>query len=146
MPTSASAACGLIVSALSKAGERLAAVVLLQQQHAGLVLGRPVVLVGLEGVAVDVVEDELELVGEVVPAGVLAAGQADEQELVGVLDVVVLVAAVGVGADEPAELGVGLLEVAAVAVELRPHPAGQEVLGLGFQGCSPPSTSSQRRG
>ena len=50
---------------------------------------------------------------QAVPAGVLGPGQADEQQLVRVLDRLVGVVALGVGADEPAHLGVGLGQVAA---------------------------------
>src|SRR5262249_52270373 len=47
-----------------------------------------------------------------------------------VLDIVVGVAALGVGADEPLALGVGLLQIATVAVDLGPDPASEErVLG-----------------
>src|SRR5207244_5456333 len=111
-------------------GDGCAAVVLLQQEHAGLVLGRPEVGVGLQCVGVDLVEDEAELVGQVVPAGVLGAGPGDQQQRVGVGDGRAGLVAGGVGADEPAVLGVGLGEVAAVAPGVGPHPAGQELVGL----------------
>jgi hypothetical protein len=131
----------------------LAAVVLLEEQGAGEVLGRPEVGVGLEGVADDVLEDVAELVGEVVPAGVLAAGLGDDQQLVGVLDVVAVVAALVVVADEPAELGVGPVEVAAVAVDLGPRPARREVVLVlveggrrGLQGLVPPAQPVEQFG
>src|SRR5437773_3776409 len=54
---------------------------LLEQQHAGLVLGRPVVRIVLERVAVNIVKDHLELIGELVPARVLRAGHADQSQV-----------------------------------------------------------------
>ncbi len=126
MAAKTSAARGLIVSAFSSAGTPSARLYFLQEQDAGLVLGRPEVLVVLDGVGVDVGEDELELIGQVVHAGVLGPGQADQQQLIGVLDVVVGVAAFGVGADKPALLGIGFLEVAPALRDLSQDPAGEE--------------------
>ncbi len=69
------------------------------------------------------------MVGEVVPAGVLGAGEADEEELLGVGDFVVVV-----GADEPTGFVRGLLEVAPVAPHAEPCPVGREVPLVGGEG------------
>ena len=94
---------------LVEGGLGLAPVVLLQQQHPRLILGRPQVGIGFESVAVHLVEDEAELIREVVPAGVLGPGLGDEQQRVRVLNRLAGAIACGVSADEPAKLGVGFL-------------------------------------
>ena len=85
----------------SRSGARCA-VEFLQEKKTGLAFRGPEVLVGLESVAVDIGQDHLVLIGKVVPAGVFGAGEPDEKKLVGILDVLVLVAAFAVGADKPA--------------------------------------------
>ena len=62
------------------------------------------------------------------PAGPFAPGQADQVEQIGIGDLHVVVAALGVDLDEPAKLLVGLVQLAAIAQHLAEHPAGQEML------------------
>ena len=57
----------------------IGAVVLLQKEIPRLHFGLPAVGIGLQGVLVDLVEDERELRRLVVPARVLRSGQSDEE-------------------------------------------------------------------
>src|SRR5207248_1133255 len=84
--------------------------------------------VTLQRVGVNLGQDELELIREAIPAGIFRSGQADEQEVVGVFNVFVGVAAFGIGTDEPAELGVGLLQVASISVDASANPMRKEMV------------------
>ena len=85
--------------------------VLLQEERARFVFRGPEILLDFQGVRIDFVEDELELVGDVVPAGIFTTRQAHQQQQVRVFDVrlVVLV-------DKPPELDIGFLEITAITV------------------------------
>jgi hypothetical protein len=97
-------------------------------------LDRPEVRVVLDRVAAHLVEDEPELLGLVVPPGVLGPGLCDDQEQFGVGDVLLGVARVGVRLHEPPHLLLGGRDVAPVAEVPCPYPPGEEVL-LVFLDC-----------
>ena len=118
---------GIDLQRLVEGVRGIGAVVLLQEEMPRLHFGLPAIRIGLEGVPVDLVEDERELRGLVVPAGVLRPGQADEEQRFRVGDVLPGCAGVGVRLHEPAHLLVGRGDVSLVAKESDANPAGEEV-------------------
>src|SRR5262249_34404778 len=68
-----------------------------------------------------------KLIGKMVPARVFSSGQRDEKELVGVGDVVIFIAALGVSSDKPAKLLIGSLGVPAIPIYLASDPTGQKM-------------------
>ncbi len=116
---------GIDLQRLVESRGRLGPVEFLQQQLARLLLDVPGLRVFLQCIAVHVVENKGELIGERVGVGIFDAGFADDGQFFGVLDVLVGVAAFRVSADEPAKGLVGLLDLGSIAVELRLDPTGQ---------------------
>src|SRR5262245_65210887 len=98
-----------------ESAKRARLVVLLLHQPARFVLRRPEALVLLDRLGPDFVEDEIELLIQLVPPRVLAARQTDQEQFVWIGDVLVHVAAGGVGLDEPAKLLARGLDLAAIA-------------------------------
>ncbi len=105
------------------------AVVLFEQEHPCLVFRRPEVSLVLEGVTVNIGKNELKLVGEVVPLGVLAAGHTNEEQFFGVFDVLFGVVTRRVGADKPAKFRFGLLKLAPSLQDRGPDPARKKCSG-----------------
>ena len=68
-------------------------IVLLHEEQPGLEVGGPVVRIELHGRGKEVVHEEVELVAEPVPAGVLGGRAADPAQRLGLLDVVTVVEA-----------------------------------------------------
>src|SRR5262249_48096754 len=68
-----------------------------------------------------------KLIIELMPTGIFAARLCDEQKLVRVLNILAGTITSCVGTYEPAELGVGLVQIALITVNLCPHPAREEL-------------------
>ncbi len=105
-------------------------VVFLLEDAARLVLRGPEALVFLQGIGVEIADQKIELIGKMMVAGVFGRRPADQEQLVRIGDLLVLVGALAVGADEPAEGVVGLGEVAAIALQASQHPAGEQMIRL----------------
>ncbi len=98
-------------------------VVLLQEEQPGLVMRRPTGRIELQGVGIQLVDEEVELVGEAAPPRILGGGQTDPAERFGLLHVVIVVEI-----DQPMIAALGLLQAALGAIQLGPDPAGQQLL------------------
>ena len=108
--------------------ECVGSVVFVEEHSAGEVLGLPPIGVVLQGVAVDFVQDEAELLRTVVPERVLGSGLPDDEQQLGIDDRLVRVLGVRILANEPAHFFVGRGDIALVADDASPHPPREEVL------------------
>ena len=103
-------------------------VVLLLVKAARLVIGPPEILVLFGRLPPDIGENKLELIGNAVIAGSFAAGQTDQVQRLRIGYFHIIIGPLRIRPDEPAKLLVGLVGLAAVAIDSAQGPARQEML------------------
>ncbi len=97
-------------------------IVLLHEEQPGLEMGGPVVRIEFQGRRKEVVHQEVELVAEPIPAGVLGGRAADPAERLGLLDVMTVVEV-----DRAVIMTLGFVQAAGGAGQL-----GQDINGQGM--------------
>ncbi len=112
-----------------KLAGRVALVVLLHEEHPRLVVRRPVVRVVLQRVGVQLVDQEIELLGLAVPPRRLGGGQADPAQRLRGRHVVVVVVM-----HQPGVAAARLVQLAGQTVQFGQQPAGLQLIVVDLDG------------